>query len=81
MVSDGLYLPDTPEGRAIELCAAAISDRTTPGQLAMVRKLARIALFAMIRLCGVELTSQFFAKLSRDALEMRGFGRGRTGAF
>jgi hypothetical protein len=75
----GLYLPDTPEGRAVELCANAISDRSTPGQLAMCRKLARIALGAMVRLCGPDQASQYFASLSRDALEMRGFGRGRTG--
>lgn len=81
MVSDGLYLPDTPEGRAVEICAAAISDNSTEGQHAQVRKLTRIAFFAMIRLAGAEQTSQFFARLSRDALEMRGLGRGRTGAF
>lgn len=74
-----LYLPDTPEGRAIEACAAAISDRVEPGQLAMVRKLARIALLAMVKLAGAENAATFFVSLSRDALEMRGLGRGRTG--
>jgi len=76
-VIDGLYLSDTPEGRAIEACAAAISDRTEPGQLAMVRKLARIALIAMARLVGPDQASMYFASLSRDALEMRGAGKGK----
>lgn len=77
-MSDGLYMPDTPEGRAIELCAASISDRSTPGQLAMCRKLARIALVAMLRLVGPDQASQYFAALSRSALEQRGQSRGKT---
>lgn len=71
-----LFLPDTPEGRAVELCAKAISDRSTPGQLAMCRKLARIALEALVILAGPDAASQFFASLSRDALQRRGAGRG-----
>ncbi len=78
----GLYMPDTPEGRAIELCAAAISrDASDKSLLPMTKKLARIALEAMVRLAGAEASATYFAKLSRDALEMRGRGRGRTGAF
>lgn len=76
---DALYLPDTPGGRAVEVCAAAISDRTTPGQLAMVKRLARIALVALVRLVGGDEAAKFFVKLSFDALEMRGLGRGRVG--
>lgn len=75
-----LYLPDTPEGRAVALCADAIADRN-PAALPMVKKLSRIALFAMVRLAGPEQAARYFVSLSRDALEMRGQGRGRTGAF
>jgi hypothetical protein len=74
-----LYFPDTPEGRAVEACAAAISDGATPGQRAMARKLARIAMLAIVRLDGASDAASFLVGLSRDALEMRGRGRGRTG--
>ena len=73
-----LYLPDTPEGRAIEACAIAISDGATPGQLAMCRKLARIAMLALVQIVGPEAAARYLVGLSRDALEMRGLGRGRT---
>lgn len=74
-----LYLPDTPEGRAVEACAASISDGATSGQLAMVRKLARIAMLALVQLVGPDQACKELIGMSRDALEMRGAGRGRTG--
>lgn len=73
---DGLYLRDTPEGRAIEQIARSLSDRTEPGQLAMTRKLARIAATAMIELIGHDETSKFFAGVSFDCLKLRGQAKG-----
>lgn len=72
-----LYLPDTPEGRAVEQIARAISDRSEPGQLPMVRKLARIVFVALVELVGADDAASFFAGLSQDALRMRGQGRGK----
>lgn len=72
-----LFLPDTPEGRAVEQIAAHLSDRAEPGQIAMARKLARIALIAMTNLVGADHAAEFFVGLSRDALRARGEGKGR----
>ena len=75
-MSGDLYLPDTPEGRAIEQIAVQLSDKTEPGQLAMARKLSRIAALAMCRLVGADDASLFFVKISRDCLQQRGVGKG-----
>ena len=72
-----LYMPDTPEGRAIEQCARAISTGGEPGQLAMVRRLARIAMVAMVTLVGPDAACGFFAGLSRDCLRNRAPGAKR----
>lgn len=71
-----LFLPDTPEGRAVDQIARSLSDRSEPGQLAMSRKLARIAATAMVELAGPDEASRFFAGVSRDLLQMRGKGKG-----
>lgn len=71
-----LYLPETAEGRAVAQIAAHLSDKTEPGQLATVRKLARISALAMVRLVGADAASLFFVSLSRDCLEQRGVGKG-----
>lgn len=73
---DGLYTPDTPEGRAVAQIAAHLSDRQEPGQLAMARKLARIAAIAMTELVGPDQASSFFVAISRDCLRERGKGKG-----
>ena len=72
-----LYLPDTPEGRAVEQVVAALTAERHPGQLAQFRKLARISAQGIARLIGADGASRFFAEISRDLLEQRGAGRGR----
>lgn len=79
-MSDFLFLPDTPEGRAVEQIALHLSDNTEPGQLAQARKLARIAALAMCQLVGCDDASLFFVKISRDCLEHRGVGKGKKRA-
>lgn len=76
-MTDYLFLPDTPEGRAIEQIAASLADGVEPGQLATCRKLARVAATAMASLVGPDQASQFFAGVSRDLLAARGQGKGR----
>lgn len=75
-MSGGLYLPDTPEGRAIEQIAHALANGAEPGQLSMARKLARISAVAMVELIGNDEASRFYAGISGDCLRHRGRGKG-----
>ena len=75
-----LYLPETPEGRAVAQVVASLADGSEPGQLARVKRLSRIALGAMVELVGSDVAASHFISLSRDALRMRGCGKGRKRA-
>lgn len=71
-----LYLPDTPEGRAIEQIVDGLTAGPDKVPRAVARKLARIAAEAMVRLEGPEAASSFFIGVSRDLLQRRGCGKG-----
>jgi hypothetical protein len=71
-----LYMPDTPEGRAIEQVVASLADGQTPGQLATAKRLARIGGEAIAKLVGADEAAGFLISLSRDVLKARGCGKG-----